>query len=97
MEESIFGSHLGTRLRTDEEAYTSSVIARLGDLKSVLKELDRLNGTAKGPFAGRLDMSRVALAGHSLGGLTALMGSSEKFDSAQESASMPPRPNVWRR
>ena len=74
MEESIFGSHLGTRLRTDEEAYTSSVIARLGDLKSVLKELDRLNGTAKGPFAGRLDMSRVALAGHSLGGLTALMG-----------------------
>ena len=74
MVESIFGSHLGTRLRTDEEAYTSSVIARLGDLKSVLKELDHLNGTAKGPFSGRLDVSRVALAGHSLGGLTALMG-----------------------
>jgi predicted dienelactone hydrolase len=74
MVESIFGSHLGTRLRTDEEAYTSSVIARLGDLKSVLKELDYLNGTAKGPFSGRLDVSRMALAGHSLGGLTALMG-----------------------
>jgi predicted dienelactone hydrolase len=74
MVESIFGSHLGMRLRTDEEAYTSSVIARLGDLKSVLKELDRLNGTPKGAFAGRLDMSRVALAGHSLGGLTALLG-----------------------
>jgi predicted dienelactone hydrolase len=72
--ESIFGSHLGTRLRTDEEAYTSSVIARLADLKSVLKELDHLNGIAKGPFSGRLDLSRVALAGHSLGGLTALMG-----------------------
>lgn len=74
MVESIFGSHLGTTLRTDEEAYTSSVIARLGDLKSVLKELDHLNGIAKGPFSGRLDLSRVALAGHSLGGLTALMG-----------------------
>jgi predicted dienelactone hydrolase len=74
MMESIFGSHLGMRLRTDEDAYKSSVIARLGDLKSVLKELDHLNGTAKGPFSGRLDVSRVALAGHSLGGLTALMG-----------------------
>lgn len=74
MVESIFGSHLGTRLRTDEDAYTTSVIVRLGDLESVRKELDHLNGTAKGPFSGRLDMSRVALAGHSLGGLTALIG-----------------------
>jgi predicted dienelactone hydrolase len=74
MVESIFGSHLGTTLRTDEEAYTSSVIARLGDLKSVLKELGRLNRSAKGPFSGRFDVSRVALAGHSLGGLTALIG-----------------------
>lgn len=79
MVESTFGSHLGTRLRTDEEAYTSSVIARLGDLKSVLKELDHLNGTAKGPFSGRLDVSRMALAGHSLGGLTALIGAEREI------------------
>lgn len=71
---SLFGSHLGTRLRTDEDAYTSAVAVRLSDLKFVLKELDRLNATPKGPFAGKLDMSRVALAGHSLGGLTALLG-----------------------
>ena len=71
---SLFGSHLGGTLRTDEEAYTSAVVARLGDLKFVVKELDRLNSTVMGPFAGRLDMSRVALAGHSLGGLTALLG-----------------------
>jgi dienelactone hydrolase len=71
---SLFGSHLGTRLRTDEDAYTSAVTARLSDLKFVLRELDRLNATAKGPFVGKLDMSRVALAGHSLGGLTALFG-----------------------
>jgi len=71
---SVLGSHLGTQLRADEEAYTSSVVARLGDLKFVLRELDRLNSTTKGPFAGKLDMTRVALAGHSLGGLTALLG-----------------------
>jgi predicted dienelactone hydrolase len=78
MVESVFGSHLGTTLRTDDEAYTSSVIARLGDLEFVLKELDRLNSTTKGPFSGRLDMSRVALAGHSLGGLTALIGTEQQ-------------------
>jgi dienelactone hydrolase len=71
---SLFGSHLGGTLRTDGEAYTSAVVARLSDLKFVVQELDRLNSAVKGPFAGRLDMSRVALAGHSLGGLTALLG-----------------------
>jgi dienelactone hydrolase len=70
---SLFGSHLGSTMRTDEDAYTTAVIGRLSDLKFVMKELDRLNA-AKGPFAGKLDMSRVALAGHSLGGLTALLG-----------------------
>jgi dienelactone hydrolase len=71
---SLFGSHLGGTMRTDEEAYTSAVTARLSDLKFIVKELDRLNATAKGPFAGKLDMSRLAVAGHSLGGLTALLG-----------------------
>src|SRR5262249_40631413 len=42
MVKSIFGSHLGGELRTDEEAYASSVTARLADLNFVLNELDRL-------------------------------------------------------
>jgi dienelactone hydrolase len=71
---SVFGSHLGGNLRTDEEAYASAVLARLADFKFVLKELDRLNVTPQDPFAGKLDLSRVALAGHSLGGSAVLEG-----------------------
>ena len=51
-----------------------AVSARLGDLKFVVDELERLNAHHESPFVGTLDMSNVALAGHSLGGLTALLG-----------------------
>jgi len=56
-----------------------AVAVRLSDLKFVMDELERLNVTDTSPFAGKLDLSRVALAGHSLGGLTALLG--VEFDS----------------
>ena len=39
-----------------------------------MNQLQRINNEASGPFDGKLDMSRVALAGHSLGGLTTLLG-----------------------
>jgi pimeloyl-ACP methyl ester carboxylesterase len=70
---SVFGSYLNGELRSDEEGYALAVIARLGDLTFVLDQLDRLNSSSKNPFAGKLDTSRVALAGHSLGGLTTVL------------------------
>jgi pimeloyl-ACP methyl ester carboxylesterase len=40
----------------------------------VLDELTRLATAPDSAFAGRLDLARIALAGHSLGGLTAIRG-----------------------
>jgi dienelactone hydrolase len=70
---SVFGSYLGGELRSDEEGYALAVVARLADLTSVLDQLERLNVSAESPFAGKLDISRVALAGHSLGGLITVL------------------------
>ena len=72
---SVFGSHLAENtLRSDGQSFSLAVSVRLKDLKFVVDELARLNGEASGPFAGELDLARVAIAGHSLGGLTALLG-----------------------
>jgi pimeloyl-ACP methyl ester carboxylesterase len=49
-------------------------VVRLSDLKFVLDELDRMDAGATSPFAGKLDLSQVAVAGHSLGGTTSLLG-----------------------
>ena len=69
-----FGSHLGGTLLEDEQALALALTVRLADLRFVRTELDRLNSTARGPFAGKLDTTRVALAGHSMGGLAASLG-----------------------
>jgi pimeloyl-ACP methyl ester carboxylesterase len=69
---SVFGSNLGGELRSDEDSYASAVTTRLADIKFVINELGRLNSSARSPFGGKLDTLRVAIAGHSLGGLTAI-------------------------
>jgi hypothetical protein len=74
----VFGSYLGPTVRTDEQAMHFAVSVRLRDLQFVVNELELLNGGADGPLAGKLDMSKMALVGHSLGGLTAILGIEEE-------------------
>jgi hypothetical protein len=72
---SVFGSHLAeSTWRRDEQSLSFAVSVRSKDLKFVVDELARLNIEAGGPFAGKLDLTKVAVAGHSLGGLAALLG-----------------------
>ena len=54
----------------EHQAYTTErVKVRVTDLLYVLEELDEMNSS--GPFAGFMDLDSVAVAGHSLGGITA--------------------------
>ena len=70
---SVLGSHVENTWQVDEQTTTLAVAVRLADLKFVMDELQRLNASLTSPFAGKLDLSHVAVAGHSLGGLTALL------------------------
>jgi pimeloyl-ACP methyl ester carboxylesterase len=68
------GSHLNNTWRTDDQTMSIALSARLNDLIFVMNELGTLNESRDNPFSGKLDLASVALAGHSLGGLTAWLG-----------------------
>ena len=55
-----------------ERCVTPVITAWTGDIAFVLERLDRLNASdSSGRFTGRLDMARVGVFGHSLGGAVA--------------------------
>jgi dienelactone hydrolase len=65
---SVVGSHLANSWRTDDESLSFVLSVRSDDLRFVVDELERLNTSSDNPFTGKLDLTKVALAGHSLGG-----------------------------
>ena len=71
---SLVGSHLNNSWRTDESTLSMVMSARLKDISFVVDQLERLNATLGSPFTGRLDMSRLSLMGHSLGGEATIAG-----------------------
>jgi dienelactone hydrolase len=70
---SVVGSHLGGTLPRDPNRASFALDVRLKDITFVLGEIALLNNRHDGPFAGRFDLSKIVIAGHSLGGLTALL------------------------
>lgn len=80
----LLGSHLDGSWRGDEQIFSFATSVRLQDLTFVLNELQRLNGDGTSPLSSKLDMSRVAIAGHSMGGSTAILaiGAEPRFKAA---------------
>jgi dienelactone hydrolase len=70
---SVLGSHLGGVMARDERSLSTAAYTRLQDVQFVVRELERLNIQRGSALRNKLDLSRIAVAGHSLGGLTALL------------------------
>jgi predicted dienelactone hydrolase len=69
---SRLGSHLNDTWRGDEKTLVFASSVRLQDLRFVLNQLQRMNTRTGDAFAHKLELSRIAVAGHSAGGTIAL-------------------------
>jgi len=50
----------------------ADLVNQPADVSFVISEMLRLNGAPAGPYAGRIEPGRIAVAGHSLGAMTTL-------------------------
>lgn len=66
-----------------------NLLLRIGDVSAVLDQLTRWNLTHGHPLAGRLDLTRVGMSGHSFGAVTTQAVSGERFDGSRTVTSDP--------
>lgn len=60
-------------------ANRENFVLRVGDVHAVLDQLRRWDADATGPFAGRFDLQRVGMSGHSFGAVTTQAVSGQRF------------------
>jgi dienelactone hydrolase len=84
IEKGVFGSSLTNYTRSDLSALKVAVSVRIADLRFVADRLTAMNAGGDAALAGRFDLSRMAVLGHSLGGLTAVraVASDSRFRAA---------------
>lgn len=63
-----------------QAASLESFMARVHDVTAVLDQLERWNSRAGSPLAGRLDLARIGMSGHSFGAITTQAVSGQAFD-----------------
>lgn len=71
-DESVWkGVRLGARERAMQEAANpKNLLLRAGDVTAVLDQLERWNSERGHRLAGRMDLSRIGMSGHSFGAIT---------------------------